>query len=306
MLLRLLAESRSREEAHPSDYTFSVCDDITSGPPSSTDYHFTPAGINDVPEDEAFHFTQIDDAEYSRGSESSTDYHFTDSDHMVIPIAAPVTAQARALQPVAPIVTNLSSPAETPSLSRDAEKAISIPPASVAPVSQPVVASDLSDGETRTLLQALDKAIEVSRTETPPSSDSDSLQGVSMTPVKRPASLATLSFSPLVKRTAETAPLSDETAVVSVDQSTYLKSVFTSACDSMMAEESPAETSETSEERAITRKEVEECGEKVMSDEEEYVVSEEERNDADKQLADVFKPSEVNGLFSSEEEKMKS
>ena len=218
MLLHLLAESRSREEPKPSNYTFSVCDDIASGPPSTAHYHFTPAGLNDVPEDEAFHFTQIDDAEYSRGSESSTDYHFTDSDRVPLPIATPVSFQfdTKSAMPVEPkiVVDPASPPKQSPVRSANANEA-----ASASAASLPAVPSDLSDQETRALLQVLDKAIEVSRTETPPDTDSDSLQGVSMTPVKRPASLATLSFSPLVRR-EETVPLSEETAVVSVGQST--------------------------------------------------------------------------------------
>ena len=143
----------------------------------------------------------------------------------------------------------------------------------------PEPGTDLSDNETKELLHVLDMAIEVSRTEsTNLDSDSDSsLHGVSLTPVKRPLlPVRTVSFSPLQKPGVEATSL-DETAIVSVDQSSYLKSVFTSACDSLVEDEE--DTSEEKDERVVSARDVDACAQGVMSESEESIVVSEEESD---------------------------
>ena len=211
---------------------------------------------------------------------SSTEYAFTSASVEMAPIATITPSITQKVPEVDSTVPTETSVPSTPSDQNDSLIA--------------EAGTDLSDNETKELLSMLDLAMEVSRTESTnlDSNSDNSLPEEVLTPVKPPAlQVKTLPFSPLQKPAVETTLL-DETAIVSADQSSYLKSVFTSVYDSLVADEE--ETSEEKNERVVSVQDVVACGQGVMSESDEIVViSEEDMDSIDRYgMRDVKKEEE--------------
>ena len=230
-------------------------------------YSFTECGMNS-PTQKGFvsKSTYSSSEDISLEEPSSTEYAFTSASVEMAPVTTMTSSVSQRVHETNSTVPTENSAPSTPS---DRNDSLIVE-----------AGSDLSDNETKELLNMLDLAMEVSRTEsTNLGSNSDSsLSGEILTPVKPSGlQLKTLPFSPLQKPAVETTLL-DETAIVSADQSSYLKSVFTSACDSLVADEE--ETSEEKDEKVVTVRDVAACGQRVMSESDEMVVLSEEDTDS--------------------------
>ena len=243
-------------------------------------YSFTECGMNS-PTQKGFvsKSTYSSSEDISLEEPSSTEYAFTSASVEMAPVTTMTSSVSQRVHETNSTVPTENSAPSTPS---DRNDSLIVE-----------AGSDLSDNETKELLNMLDLAMEVSRTEsTNLGSNSDSsLSGEILTPVKPSGlQLKTLPFSPLQKPAVETTLL-DETAIVSADQSSYLKSVFTSACDSLVADEE--ETSEEKDEKVVTVRDVAACGQRVMSESDEMVVlSEEDTDSIDREVMRGMKKEE--------------